>query len=102
MFMCLLWDVKKPTHYSKRAEHEVPGVVAVLCESMGTEKVICLAWDLVSRTHITLYFGEKAEKNKNKKQEQKQKHSLRKVTITFAVKSIINRYALSTSPLVIQ
>ena len=30
-----MWDVKEPTHYSKRAGHEVPGVVAVLCECMG-------------------------------------------------------------------
>ena len=28
-------DVKEPTHYSKRVGHEVPGVVAVLCECMG-------------------------------------------------------------------
>ena len=31
----LTWDVKEPTHYSKRVGHEVPTVVAVLCESMG-------------------------------------------------------------------
>ena len=29
------WDVKEPTHYSKRVWHEVPGVVAVLCESIA-------------------------------------------------------------------
>ena len=29
------WDVKEPTHYSKRVGHEVPGVVAVLCESIA-------------------------------------------------------------------
>ena len=27
-----MWDVKEPTHYSKRVGHEVPGVVAVLSE----------------------------------------------------------------------
>ena len=27
----LMWDVKEPTHYSKRVGREVPGVVAVLC-----------------------------------------------------------------------
>ena len=27
----LTWDVKEPTHYSKRVGREVPGVVAVLC-----------------------------------------------------------------------
>ena len=35
------WDVKEPTHYSKRVGHEVPGVVAVLCESIaGPHKLI--------------------------------------------------------------
>ena len=29
------WDVKEPTHYSKRVGHEVPGVVAVLCENIA-------------------------------------------------------------------
>ena len=29
------WDVKEPTHNSKRVGHEVPGVVAVLCESIA-------------------------------------------------------------------
>ena len=27
--------LEEPTHYSKRGGHEVPGVVAVLCESLG-------------------------------------------------------------------
>ena len=35
MFTSSMWDVKEPTHYSKRVEYEVPGVVAVLCECMG-------------------------------------------------------------------
>ena len=35
MFISSMWDVKEPTHYSKRVGHEVPGVVAVLCECMG-------------------------------------------------------------------
>ena len=35
MFISSMWDVKEPTHYSKRAGHEVPGVVAVLFECMG-------------------------------------------------------------------
>ena len=35
MFISSMWDVKEPTHYSKRVGHEVPGVVAVLCEGMG-------------------------------------------------------------------
>ena len=62
-----MWDVKEPTHYSKRAGHEVPSVAAVLCECMGgTEKVICLARDLVTRLHITLHFGAKVAKTKTK------------------------------------
>ena len=35
MFIRSTWDVKEPTHYSKRVGHEVPGVVAVLCESIA-------------------------------------------------------------------
>ena len=35
MFISSLWDVKEPTHYSKRLGHEVPGFVAVLCEGIG-------------------------------------------------------------------
>ena len=31
-----------------------------------TEKVICLAWDLVSRSHIILHFGAKVAKSKQK------------------------------------
>ena len=27
-----MWDLEEPTHYSKRVGHEVPGVLAVLCE----------------------------------------------------------------------
>ena len=35
MFISSMWDVKEPTHYSKRVRHEVPGVVAVLCEGVS-------------------------------------------------------------------
>ena len=35
MFTSSMWDVKEPTHYSKRVGHEVPGVLGVLCEGMG-------------------------------------------------------------------
>ena len=67
MSISSMWDVKEPTHYSKRAGHEVPSVVAVLCECMGgTEKVICLTWDLVTCLHITLHFGAKVAKTKTK------------------------------------
>ena len=30
----------------------------------GTGKVICLTWDLVSRSHIALHFGAKVVKKK--------------------------------------
>ena len=33
MFKIPTWDVKEPTHYSKRVGGEVPGVVAVLLSS---------------------------------------------------------------------
>ena len=35
MVISSMWDVKEPTHYSKRVGYEVPGVVAVLCECLG-------------------------------------------------------------------
>ena len=35
MFISSMWDVKEPTHYSKRVGHEVPGVVTFLCESIA-------------------------------------------------------------------
>ena len=35
MSISSMWDVKEPTHYSKRVGHEVPGDVAVFCECMG-------------------------------------------------------------------
>ena len=34
MFISSHWDVKEPTHYSRRVGNEVPGVVAVLCDCM--------------------------------------------------------------------
>ena len=35
MFKIPMWDVKEPTHYSKRVGRKVPGVVAVLlCSKM--------------------------------------------------------------------
>ena len=35
MFVNSMCDVKEPTHYLKRVGHEVPSVVAVLCEFKG-------------------------------------------------------------------
>ena len=41
-----MWDVKEPTHYSKRVGREVPGVVAVL---LSLANVAGLAWRDVSK-----------------------------------------------------
>ena len=53
-----------------RKGHEVPGIVAGLCESLGMggyrERDMPLTWDLVSRSRITLHFGAKATKKKKK------------------------------------
>ena len=41
MFISSKWEVKEPTHYLKRVGYEVPGVVAVLCESIaGSHQLI--------------------------------------------------------------
>ena len=32
----------------------------------GTEKVICLAWDFMSRSHVTLHLGAKVAMTKQK------------------------------------
>ena len=37
----ILWDVKEPTHLSKRVGHEVPGVVAALFSKVGSEDITC-------------------------------------------------------------
>ena len=37
MFKMSTWDVKEPTHYSKRVGREVPGVVAVLRQRLGVD-----------------------------------------------------------------
>ena len=42
--LCSLWDVKEPTHYSRKVGDEVPRVVAVLCECVG-------AWVGISDLH---------------------------------------------------
>ena len=31
MFISSMWEVKEPTHFSKRVGHEVSGVVAIFC-----------------------------------------------------------------------
>ena len=69
-----MWDVKEPTHYSRRVGHEVPGAVAILCECMGGyREVMYLAWDIESRSYIPLHSYAKLDKqiqrkrNKNKK-----------------------------------
>ena len=37
----ILWDVKEPTHLSKRVGHEVPGVVAALFSKVAGSKYTC-------------------------------------------------------------
>ena len=52
-FITSTWNVKEPTHYSRRIGREVPGVVAVLCESMGGLKErMYLPWDIKSHSYI--------------------------------------------------
>ena len=63
MFIISMWGVKGPTHYSRTVGHEVPGVVAVLCECMvGYREVIHLARDMESRLYITWHFFAKLDK----------------------------------------
>ena len=54
------WDVKEPTHYSKRAGHEVSGVVAVLCENIAGPHQL-----------IAAKKTQPAQSNKKKKKERK-------------------------------
>ena len=69
-----MWDVKEPTHYSKRAGHEVPGVVAVLCESLGMggyrERDMPRMGLSVPFVYHLLHFGAKAAKAKQKNNHQ--------------------------------
>ena len=54
-------DVKEPTHYSKRVGHEVPGVVAVLCESIAGPHQL-----------IAAKKTQPAQSNKRKKRKEKE------------------------------
>ena len=56
------WDVKEPTHYSKRVGHEVPGVVAGLCESIAGPHQL-----------IAAKKTQPAQSNKKKKERKKEK-----------------------------
>ena len=62
----------------------------------GTEKVICLAWDLVSRSHITLHFefGAKAAKTKTKQKDTKH------TSFSFAVQYLLIGQARSKQLLI--
>ena len=58
------WDVKEPTHYSKRVGHEVPGVVAGLCESIaGPHQLIA------ARKTQPAQSNKKKEKERKKEKE---------------------------------
>ena len=56
MFISSLWDVKEPTHYSRRVGNEVPGVVAVLFSPV---EVAGLA--VMSLKRLVVYEVTKAE-----------------------------------------
>ena len=61
----ILWDVKEPTHYSKRVGHEVPGVVAVLCESIaGPHQLI--AAKKKKKLNLLKQIKDKQDKQTNK------------------------------------
>ena len=59
-----MWDLKEPTHYSKRVGHEVHGVVAVLAFVTELAQVIYLAWNLGPHSYVTFHFCEKAVEKK--------------------------------------
>ena len=45
-----MWGIKEPAHYSKRVGHEVPGVVAFLCESIaGPYQLIAAKLNLLNQ-----------------------------------------------------
>ena len=72
------WDVKEPTHYSKRVGHEVPGVVAVLFESIAGLHQLRAA----KKT-------QPAQSNKRKKRKKENNNSApkAKILIRFGVRS---------------
>ena len=59
-------DVKEPTYYSKRVGHEVPGVVAVLCESIA-----------VPHQLIAAKKTQSAQSNKRQTDRQTDRHALK-------------------------
>ena len=54
-----LWDVKEPTHYSKRVGREAPGVVAVLCAVPSLQPG---GWLGVCLKRVRVYEATKAKK----------------------------------------
>ena len=64
MFKIPMWDVKEPTHYSKRVGREVPGVVAVLlCSKMWP------AWRDVSENACSVIMRPRTQKQPQVKKE---------------------------------
>ena len=61
MFKIPLWDVKEPTHYSKRIGRVVPGVVAVLLSNK-----MWPAWRDVSKKAcgVCMYVRKNSHKSK--------------------------------------
>ena len=54
-----LWDVKGPTHYSKRVGREVSGVVGVLCAVSSLQQG---GWLGVCLKRVRVYEATKAKK----------------------------------------
>ena len=68
----ILWDVKEPTHYSKRVGHEVPCVVAVLCESIAGPHQLIAA----KKLNLLNQIKKKKKKKKTSTKQDGLQHSL--------------------------
>ena len=64
MFKIPMWDIKEPTHYSKRVGREVPGVVAVLLTSK-----MWPAWHDVSKKACGIIMRPRTQKQPQVKKE---------------------------------
>ena len=57
-----MWGVKEPTHYSKSVGHEVPVVVAVLCEWVSEGYIPCMGLRVPFVYHLALLCKSCTEK----------------------------------------
>ena len=89
MFVSSTWNIKEPTHYARRVGHEVPDVVAVLCECLGGYKeVIHLTWDVESWLYMTLHFA-KLDKNRSSG---KKKETIATIIMKDLKKRFVNNF----------